>query len=180
MSLCVVLSFYNDKISSFMTKAIKLPSSKSKQNFKMSMNINTLTIKAQELLQGAMTIAKSRGQQALEPEHILVAAIAEDDSLGSYLISRAGGSLPTIRREAEEALTHLPRVEGVDDNIFFSRSSSAVIQRAVDLTRAFSDRYASVEHIVIALAKERSVARDILHRAGISEEQLIAATREFR
>ena len=180
MSLCVVLSFYNDKISSFLTMAIKLPSSKSKQNFKMSMNINTLTIKAQELLQGAMTIAKSRGQQALEPEHILVAAIAEDDSLGSYLISRAGGSLPTIRREAEEALTHLPRVEGVDDNIFFSRSSSAVIQRAVDLTRAFSDRYASVEHIVIALAKERSVARDILHRAGISEEQLIAATREFR
>ena len=146
----------------------------------MSMNINTLTIKAQELLQGAMTIAKSRGQQALEPEHILVAAIAEDDSLGSYLISRAGGSLPTIRREAEEALTHLPRVEGVDDNIFFSRSSSAVIQRAVDLTRAFSDRYASVEHIVIALAKERSAARDILSRAGISEEQLIAATREFR
>ena len=180
MSLCVVLSFYNDKISSFLTMAIKLPSSKSKQNFKMSMNINTLTIKAQELLQGAMTIAKSRGQQALEPEHILVAAIAEDDSLGSYLISRAGGSLPTIRREAEEALTHLPRVEGVDDNIFFSRSSSAVIQRAVDLTRAFSDRYASVEHIVIALAKERSVARDILRRAGISEEQLIAATREFR
>ena len=160
--------------------ATKLPSSKSKQNFKMSMNINTLTIKAQELLQGAMTIAKSRGQQALEPEHILVAAIAEDDSMGSYLISRAGGSLPTIRREAEEALTHLPRVEGVDDNIFFSRSSSAVIQRAVDLTRAFSDRYASVEHIVIALAKERSVARDILRRAGISEEQLIAATREFR
>lgn len=180
MSLCVVLSFYNDKISSFLTMAIKLPSSKSKQNFKMSMNINTLTIKAQELLQGAMTIAKSRGQQALEPEHILVAAIAEDDSLGSYLISRAGGSLPTIRREAEEALTHLPRVEGVDDNIFFSRSSSAVIQRAVDLTRAFSDRYASVEHIVIALAKERSAARDILSRAGISEEQLIAATREFR
>lgn len=180
MSLCVVLSFYNDKISSFLTMAIKLPLSKSKQNFKMSMNINTLTIKAQELLQGAMTIAKSRGQQALEPEHILVAAIAEDDSLGSYLISRAGGSLPTIRREAEEALTHLPRVEGVDDNIFFSRSSSAVIQRAVDLTRAFSDRYASVEHIVIALAKERSVARDILRRAGISEEQLIAATREFR
>ena len=180
MSLCVVLSFYNDKISSFLTMAIKLPSSKSKQNFNMSMNINTLTIKAQELLQGAMTIAKSRGQQALEPEHILVAAIAEDDSLGSYLISRAGGSLPTIRREAEEALTHLPRVEGVDDNIFFSRSSSAVIQRAVDLTRAFSDRYASVEHIVIALAKERSVARDILRRAGISEEQLIAATREFR
>lgn len=180
MSLCVVLSLYNDKISSFLTMAIKLPSPKSKQNFKMSMNINTLTIKAQELLQGAMTIAKSRGQQALEPEHILVAAIAEDDSLGSYLISRAGGSLPTIRREAEEALTHLPRVEGVDDNIFFSRSSSAVIQRAVDLTRAFSDRYASVEHIVIALAKERSVARDILRRAGISEEQLIAATREFR
>ena len=44
------------------------------------MNINTLTIKAQELLQSAMTLARDASQQSLEPQHILAAAIADDDS----------------------------------------------------------------------------------------------------
>ena len=124
------------------------------------MNINTLTIKAQELLQGAMTLVRERKQQALEPQHILAQAIADDDSLASYLISRVGANVALLRREVEESIARLPRVEGGE--VYFSRESSAVIQCAVDLTRIFSDRYASVEHIVAALAKERSAVRDIM------------------
>ena len=144
------------------------------------MNINTLTIKAQELLQSAMATARHNKQQALEPLHILHAAIADDNSVGSYLLGRVGVNIATLRKEVDESLSHLPRVDGGDDNVYFSREASAVVQRAVDLTRTLSDRYASVEHLVAALAKERSAARDILHRAGVSEEQVITAIREFR
>ena len=144
------------------------------------MNINTLTIKAQELLQESMALARSAKQQSLEPLHILAAAIKEDDSLASYLLGRVGANLATLRTECSEAIARLPRVEAADDNIYFSRESSALIQRATDLTRLFADRYASVEHIIAAMAKERSSARDILHRYGISEEQLVAAIKEFR
>ena len=144
------------------------------------MNINTLTIKAQELLQEAMALARENKQQALEPLHILAAAIHDDNSLGSYVLSRVGANLATLRSEIAEGIKRLPRIEGGDDNTYFSRESSAVIQRAVELTASFSDRYASVEHIVAAMAKERSSARDILHRAGISEEQIVAAIKEFR
>lgn len=143
------------------------------------MNINTLTIKAQELLQGAMTLARERSQQALEPQHILAAAIADDDSLASFLIGRVGANVAMLRRETDEAIARLPRVEGGGE-VYFSRESSAVVQRAVDLTRTFADRFASVEHIVVALAKERSVARDIMRGAGITEESLVAAIKEFR
>ena len=144
------------------------------------MNINTLTIKAQELLQEAMALARENKQQALEPLHILAAAIKDDNSLGSYVLSRVGANLSTLRSEVAEGIKRLPRIEGGDDNTYFSRESSAVIQRAVELTASFGDRYASVEHIVAAMAKERSSARDILHRAGISEEQIVAAIKEFR
>ena len=144
------------------------------------MNINTLTIKAQELLQEAMALARENKQQALEPLHILAAAIHDDNSLGSYVLSRVGANLATLRSEVAEGIKRLPRIEGGDDNTYFSRESSAVIQRAVELTASFGDRYASVEHIVAAMAKERSSARDILHRAGISEEQIVAAIKEFR
>ena len=45
------------------------------------MNINTLTIKAQEALQAALNLARERGQQAVEPLHLLAVLIREDDSL---------------------------------------------------------------------------------------------------
>ena len=144
------------------------------------MNINTLTIKAQELLQSAMTLAHTKGQQALEPQHILATAIADDNSLASYLFGRVGINIDTLRKQVAEAIERLPRVEGSESNIFFSRESSAVIQRAVELTRTFSDKYASIEHIIAAMAHERSVVRDILKHMGVTEEQLMAAIKEFR
>ncbi len=143
------------------------------------MNINTLTIKAQELLQAAMTLARGRGQQAVDPLHLLAVAIAEEDSLGSYLLGRVGANVATLRRDTEAAIARLPRVEGGGD-AYFSREASALIQRAVELTEKFNDRYASVEHIVAALATERSTARDILKAAGVTEAQIITAIKEFR
>ena len=144
------------------------------------MNINSLTIKAQELLQGAMTVAREHKQQSLEAVHILSAAIAEDDSLASFLLGRVGVNIATLRRQSSEALGRLPRVEAAEDNVYFSREASAVVQCAVDLARDFGDRYASVEHIVVALAKERTAARDILSNNGVSDRQLKEAVKEFR
>ena len=161
-----------------MRRGNKIEGESKKQNY-TTMNINTLTIKAQGLLQGAMTLARNHGQQALDPLHILAAATADDDGLGSYILNRAGANLSSLRRATTEAIEHLPRVAGGGD-VFFSREASAVVQYATDLTRTFSDRYASVEHIVAALAKERSTARDILKGEGVNEEQIIAAIREFR
>ena len=144
------------------------------------MNINSLTIKAQELLQGAMTVAREHKQQSLEAVHILSAAIAEDDSLASFLLGRVGVNIATLRRQTLETLDRLPRVEAAEENIYFSREASAVVQCAVDLARDFGDRYASVEHIVVALAKERTAARDILSNNGVSDKQLKEAVKEFR
>ena len=143
------------------------------------MNINTLTIKAQELLQAAMTLARGRGQQAVDPLHLLAVAISEEESLGSYLLGRVGANVATLRRDTEAAIARLPRVEGGGE-AYFSREASALIQRAVELTEKFNDRYASVEHIVAALATERSAARDILKAAGVTEAQIITAIKEFR
>ena len=144
------------------------------------MTINTLTIKAQELLREAMTLAQSRRQQSLEPLHILAAAIAEDESLSCHLLGRVGVNIKAIRSEVTEAIERLPRVEGAAGDVFFSRESSAVVQAAVDLTRTFSDRYASVEHLLVAVAKERGAAHDILRRNGVDHNQLIAAIKELR
>ena len=143
------------------------------------MNINTLTVKAQEALQSALTLARERGQQAVEPLHILSVLVREDDSLAAFLLGRVGVNVRGLRDEADRAVATLPRVEGGGDQ-FFSQDSSKVIQRAVDFTRNFGDKYASVEHLLLGLIAERGQAADILKRSGATEKELLEAIRTFR
>ena len=143
------------------------------------MNINTLTVKAQEALQSALSLARERGQQAVEPLHILSVLVREDDSLAAFLLGRVGVNVRGLRDEADRAVASLPRVEGGGDQ-FFSQDSSKVIQRAVDFTRNFGDKYASVEHLLLGLVAERGQAADILKRSGATEKELLEAIRTFR
>ena len=144
------------------------------------MNINSLTIKAQEALQSAVNLAKERGQQAVEPMHLLSVLIAEDDSLSAFLLGRVGVNVRSLREEARKAVEAIPRVSGGNGEQYFSGDTSKVIQRAVDFTRNFNDKYASVEHLLLALVAERGAAADMLKRGGATEKDLIEAIRNFR
>ena len=144
------------------------------------MNINTLTIKAQEALQVALTLARERGQQSVEPLHILSVLIRDDDSLSTFLLGRVGVNVRGLRDEVQRAVGQLPRVEGGNGEQFFAQESSRLIQRAVDFTKTFGDKYASVEHLLLALVAERGQAADLLKRHGASEKELVEAIRTFR
>ena len=144
------------------------------------MNINSLTIKSQEALQSAFTLAREAGQQAVEPQHLLLALVREDDSLSAFLLGRVGVNVAMLREEARRAVESLPKVSGGNGEQYFSSDTSKVIQRAVDFTRTFNDKYASVEHLLLGLVAERGAAADMLKRAGASEKELIVAIREFR
>ncbi|MEI3528688.1 MAG: ATP-dependent chaperone ClpB [Alistipes sp.] len=144
------------------------------------MNINTLTIKAQEALQAALTLARERGQQSVEPLHILSVLIRDDDSLSTFLLGRVGVNVRGLRDEVQRAVGQLPRVEGGNGEQFFAQESSRLIQRAVDFTKTFGDKYASVEHLLLALVAERGQAADLLKRHGASEKELVEAIRTFR
>lgn len=145
-----------------------------------TMNINSLTIKAQEALQGAIAIAAERQQQAVEPLHLLLGLIREEDSLSSFLLGRVGVSTRSLRQEVEQAVGSLAKVVGATGENYFSPDTSKVVQRAIDFTRKFNDKYASVEHLLLALVAERGSAADILKRQGATERELIEAIRTFR
>ena len=142
------------------------------------MNINSLTIKAQEVLQSAMNLASGNGNQAVEPMHILSAIVAEDDSLGVFLLQKLGVNVGALRSVLKQQIDRLPKVEGGDP--YFSRESSAVIQKASDFTKTFGDKYASVEHLLLGIIGEKGEAGRLLKDAGATEKELIAAIKELR
>ena len=106
------------------------------------MNINSLTIKAQEALQAAVSLAREQGNQAVEPLHLLNVLVREDDSLSVFLLGRVGVNVRGLRGEVERAVRGLPHVSGGGEQ-FFSQDTTKVIQRAVDFTKNFGDTFRS-------------------------------------
>ena len=143
------------------------------------MNINSLTIKAQEALQAAVSLAREQGNQAVEPLHLLNVLVREDDSLSVFLLGRVGVNVRGLRGEVERAVRGLPHVSGGGEQ-FFSQDTTKVIQRAVDFTKNFGDKYASIEHLLLGLIAERGTAADLLKGAGATEKELLEAIRVFR
>ncbi len=144
------------------------------------MNINTFTIKAQEALQQAFAIASAKGSQAVEPLHILSAIIADDDSLGAYLLARVGVNVKNLRSDIERAVDSLPRVSGAAGQQYFASDSSRAVQKATDYTSEFGDRYASVEHLLLGVLADGGEASRMLRRHGANEKELVAAVKELR
>ena len=144
------------------------------------MNINLLTIRAQEALQSAVTLAQQGGQQAVEPLHLLAVLVKDDDSLSAFLLGRVGVNVHTLRDEVMRSVSALPKVSGGNNEQFFSSDTSKVIQRAIDFTEKFNDKYASIEHLLLGLIAERGKVEDILKRSGATEKDLISAIKEFR
>ena len=144
------------------------------------MDINLLTIRAQEALQSAVTLAQQGGQQAVEPLHLLAVLVKDDDSLSAFLLGRVGVNVHTLRDEVMRSVSALPKVSGGNNEQFFSSDTSKVIQRAIDFTEKFNDKYASIEHLLLGLIAERGKVEDILKRSGATEKDLISAIKEFR
>ncbi|MCH5335265.1 MAG: ATP-dependent chaperone ClpB [Alistipes sp.] len=143
------------------------------------MNINSLTVKAQEVLQAASLRAAGNRQQAVEPLHLLGVMIADDNSLSAFLLGRCGVNLASLRQRVKRLEDSMPKVSGGGDP-YFSNDTTRVIQRAVDFTKTFNDRYASVEHLLLALVSERGTASDVLKQEGAVESELVEAVRTFR
>ncbi len=143
------------------------------------MNTNTLTIKAQQALQDAALLASGSGQQAVEPLHLLSELLKEDDSLSVYLLGRVGVNAKSLRSQVQSALSRLPKVSGGGSS-YFSQDMTRTIQHAVDFTSEFGDKYASVEHLLLALVDLRGEASTLLKGAGVTTSELKEAVKEFR
>ncbi|WP_304708908.1 ATP-dependent chaperone ClpB [uncultured Rikenella sp.] len=138
------------------------------------MTTSNLTIKAQELLQQAVNLAVAGGQQAVEPAHILSAMLREEDSIGVYLLGKVGTNMTALRTAVQNDLSRLPKVQGGEP--YLSSESNQVMQKAMQATTQFGDKYVTPEHILLGLAEVGRLLKD----AGVTAKELSAAIKELR
>ena len=142
------------------------------------MNFNNFTIKSQEVVQKAVQLTRSSGNQAVEPEHLLKALMAEGDAVVRFIFQKLDINPTNVEKALEAAMQRLPRVSGGEP--YLSSDVSKVLEKANEIASKGGDQYVTVEAILMALFEVKSTVSSILKDAGMSHDDLKAAIDELR
>ena len=142
------------------------------------MTFDKFTIKAQEAVQEAVNLVQARGQQAIEPEHLLAGVLKVGENVTNFLFQKLGVNSRQIEQVLQSQIASLPRVQGGEP--YLSRESNEVLTRAQDYATKAGDEFVSLEPIIQALLTVSSTASKILKDAGVTEKELAAAINELR
>ena len=143
------------------------------------MSVNRPTIRAQEALAAAVSLAAERGHPQSEPEHLLTALVDQTGGLVSPLLGKAGVEVAAVRSQLDAALARRPVVSG-GGNPPPSPAFQGVIRVAGNEAAKLSDEFISTEHLLLGLLSEPSAAREALVSAGLTAERLLTALKEVR
>lgn len=142
------------------------------------MNLNNFTIKSQEAVQQSVQLVSQRGQQVIEAAHILKAVIMTGESVVNFLFQKLGINVQNLQMVLDRQLDSYPKVSGGEP--YLSSEANAVLQKAIEYSGKMGDQYVSLEHILLALLTEKSVASSMLKDAGVTEKELRLAIAELR
>src|SRR5881296_1137461 len=144
------------------------------------MRLDKFTIKAQEALQAAQSLAEQQNHQAIEPEHLLAALIEQREGIVGPLLAKLGARPDTIQQTLGAELAKLPAVRGGSGQYLGERTRQG-LERAQAEALRLKDDYVSTEHLLIALAQDRDgAAGRVLAQNGVTAEAIYKALAEVR
>ena len=144
------------------------------------MRLDKFTVKAQEALQAAQSLADGQSHQALEPEHVLAALVEQREGIVGPLLAKLGARTEAIQQALRAELAKLPAVGGGAGQYLGERTRKA-LERAQAEAQRLKDDYVSTEHLLVALAQDRDgAAGRILAQHGATPDAIYKALVEVR
>src|SRR5829696_4847686 len=139
------------------------------------MQLNRFTIKSQEAIAAAQSLAGARANPEVVPAHLLLVLLEQEGGIVVPVLRRAGADPNRVRSRANEALAALPTVAGEPSAApSIGRELTEVLERADREARGMGDEYVSSEHLLLALAAEPDLD------TGASRDQLAEAVMAVR
>jgi len=145
------------------------------------MKFERMTTKVQEALQEAQSAAQEMEHQAVDPVHLFLALLAQEEGLVRPLFQKMGVDLPSLEGSLKEALDKLPRVSGVPGGTQLSREMQELFAAAEKEAHGLKDEYVSTEHLLLAASQmERSLVGGILTSYGVRRDAILQALSQVR
>ncbi len=144
------------------------------------MRLDKFTTKFQQALADAQSLALGNDQQFIEPQHLLLALLQQDDGGTTSLLSRAGVNVPGLKRELEQALTRLPRVEGHGGDVSVGRDLGNLLNLTDKEAQKRGDQFIASEMFLLALCDDKNETGRIAKQHGFSRKSIEAAIMAVR
>ncbi len=142
------------------------------------MNLDQYTQKSQEALLSAQRLAQEYNHQSIEPAHILLALLRQDEGVVPALVTKVAGSVVALRDEVQNDLEKRPKVYGGNTQIGLSRPASDVLAAAERYAKGMQDEYVSTEHILLGLTE--SIEGKRLAQYGLTKDAILKALASVR
>ena len=142
------------------------------------MRLDKLTTKFQEALSDAQSIALTKDQAYIEPAHLLVAMLRQDDGPRTLLM-RSGVNIAGLLKDCEEVIAKLPEVHG-QDQVQVGRDLVTLMQSAEKESLKKGDQFAASEMFLLALSDSKSDLGQLARKHGLSRQNLGAAVESLR
>jgi ATP-dependent Clp protease ATP-binding subunit ClpB len=146
------------------------------------MRFDKFTIKSQELIQKAQSLASQHRNQQIEPEFLLAAMLGEEEGIANTLLRKLGASPTTVAQELDFAIDKFPKITGdAVGEPYISPRTKGVLDAAFAESAKMKDQYVSIEHILLAILDERDgEAKHILSRHGVTKDSILKVLMEIR
>jgi ATP-dependent Clp protease ATP-binding subunit ClpB len=137
------------------------------------MNMEKYTQKSQEAILNAQRLAQEYNHQAIEPAHLLLALLRQEDGVVPALVTKVAGSILALREEVRQELENRPKVYGGNTQIGLSQPASAVLEAAERYAKGMQDEYVSTEHLLLGLTESSDGKR--LSQYGLTKDAILKA-----
>ena len=144
------------------------------------MNLNNFTIKAAEIIQASQQVAYNNGNSNIETEHLLKAALDQQDSPVEYLLKRNAVSVPQLETRLDAQIAKLPKVSSGEPAQNISRDANNAVLKATSSLKEFGDEFVTPEHLLLALVQGSDNTAKLLKDFGLTEKGLTAAIKDLR
>ncbi len=144
------------------------------------MRLDKLTTKLQEALADAQSFAVGNDNQYIEPVHILLALLNQEDGSARSLLQRAGVNVASLTTALKSALERLPKVSGTDGQVTVGRELSGLLNLADKEAQKRGDEFLASEMILLALVDDKSDAGKLARENGLTRKALEAAIAAVR
>ncbi|MBZ0143702.1 MAG: ATP-dependent chaperone ClpB [Rhodocyclaceae bacterium] len=144
------------------------------------MRFDKFTTKFQQALADAQSIALGGDQQFIEPQHLLLALLRQDDGGTASLLQRAGVNVPPLKAALEKAVARLPKVEGAGGEVQVGRDLANLLNLTDKQAQKRGDQFIASEMFLLALCDDKGETGRLLKEHGVQKKALEAAIEAVR
>ncbi|WP_263769147.1 ATP-dependent chaperone ClpB [Propionivibrio soli] len=144
------------------------------------MRLDKLTTKFQQALGDAQSLAIGHDNQMIEPQHLLLALLQQEDGGTSSLLAQSGTNVQALKTALDQAVDRLPKVEGHGGEVQIGRDLTNLLNLTEREAQKRGDQFIASEMFLLAVCDDKGETGRLAKQHGLNRKALEAAVNTVR